>query len=186
MTNYKSIFCPGASNNLFPPKGKALLLSTNYRSGSDPSPAEVVTAPAPPLWVVRDRALGTSMHSSNPIRVGTFQLGANLAQTAWGNSWGFVLEIDPDLAAMSKSWPGRPGGVTQLTPARCGPRTLSTYPVDIFITDHSRDSGATGLEPVWWQWLRRVQTSVDRAAGLGGRQSAVGIRAHSQTCAQAI
>ena len=91
-----------------------------------------------------------------PLRVGTFQAGANLASTAWDRSFKFVFEVDPLLAEVNKTWPGRPSVPVQRGGSleRCGKQFLADHPVDILIVDHSRDSSlARSTQPVWEEWL---------------------------------
>jgi hypothetical protein len=75
-----------------------------------------------------------------PVRVGTFQAGANLARTAWGATWDFNFEVDPSLPELSKSWPNRPAVIQWAGSLdRCGPKFIRDHTIDLFVADHSDD-----------------------------------------------
>jgi hypothetical protein len=54
---------------------------------------------------------------------------------------------------------GPPSRVHSTDACEVGPCTLITYPVDLFVADHSRDSVDASIVIPWWQWLDKCAES---------------------------
>jgi hypothetical protein len=91
-----------------------------------------------------------------PLRIGTGNCGLPLVAHAWTKAE-FRWEVEPTSPQLNKCFPDRPKPVGQSYATRPPNGILKQDPVDILITDHSKDDGRQLMKrggPIWINWLQ--------------------------------